>query len=84
MPKYFFDAYDGRQQCTDSQGEHLEDDHEARTQADAILNALIRDDRHFGESSSYHVSVRRDEILVIYKINCALTQSWLVEQEAPL
>ncbi len=73
MPKYFFDAYDGRQHCVDSQGEDLDDDQEACAQANAILNALISDDRDFGRDCSYHVSVRRDTTLVC-QLNCAMTK----------
>ena len=64
MPKYFFDAYDGRQHCVDAQGEHLDDDREACAQAHAILNALISEDQVFGKDRSYHVSVRRQTTLI--------------------
>ena len=81
MPRYFFDAYDGRQSCIDPQGELLGSDQEARDQAFAIIKALVRDDARLGDTTNYHVSVRRDGTFVVYQLDCALTDRWAFREE---
>jgi hypothetical protein len=82
MRRYFFDAYDGRQHCIDPQGEDLGSDQEACDQAIVILHALIRDDPHLGQTRSYHVSVRCDAALVVYQVECVVTENWTVREDA--
>lgn len=81
MPRYFFDADDGRQSCTDSQGLDLRDDREARVEAIALVQTLVSDDRHLDGGSRYHVCVRRDGNVPVYRVDFALTESWAVTPE---